>query len=46
MFCSIMVLPALGGDDDQAALALADGRDQIDDAGGDVLGAAVAESPA
>ena len=28
--------------DDQAALAPADGRDQVDDAGGDVLGAAVA----
>ena len=37
-------LAGLGRRDDQAALALADGRDQVDDAAGDVLGAAVAGS--
>jgi hypothetical protein len=31
IFCSSIVLPVRGGDD-EAALALADGRDQVDDA--------------
>ena len=31
MACRMSVLPALGGRDDQAALALADRRDQVDD---------------
>ena len=37
MCCIITVLPALGGDDEQAALALADRRDDVDDAAGEVL---------
>jgi hypothetical protein len=37
MCCIITVLPALGRGDDQAALALADRRDDVDDAAGDVL---------
>ena len=35
--CSTIVLPALGGDDDQAALALADRRDEVDDARDEVV---------
>ena len=37
MCCSITVLPAFGRRHDQAALALADRRDDVDDAAGDVL---------
>ena len=35
-------LTRLGRSDEQTALSLADGRDEIDDAGGEILGAAIA----
>ena len=37
MACSTIVLPALGGDDDERPLALADRHDQVDDPGGELL---------
>lgn len=38
MSFTTVVLPALGGEDDEPTLTLADGSDKVDDAGGSVSG--------